>query len=143
MTATTSITAPLTVYSVAQEAQAVQWTGSDESLRLIQDLIFPDSPLRGIDSPTQLGIMVPRADASKFLKTELRHIEAGSWIVKTADGLQLLTDAQFKQRFSSPELIEQTPLDLDKLAAASAEQLAASLRRTADLALDTQPPIDF
>lgn len=143
MTAMTSITAPLTVYSVAREAQAVQWTGSDESLLLIQDLIFPDSPLRGIDSPTQLGIMAPRADANKFLKTELRHIEAGSWVVRTADGLQLLTDAQFKLRFSSPELIEQTPLDLDKLAAASAEQLAAGLRKTADLPLDTQPPADF
>lgn len=131
------------VISKARQFDAIQWDGKPETLRAIQNLIWPASPLLAPadHNVTALGVMVRLDGTDRYVKYELRHVDLGGWLTVergAGDGARdgaavtIWSDAQFKLAFTAPELIALEPLDLDRLGAYAAEMQAATLHASAE-----------
>jgi len=88
----------------SQSVTAVQWQGTEESLRAVQKLIFPSSPLLhasdfALDMRSRtLGVRVDANDSMS--STPLTHIAPGGWVIKHADGkVAVATATEFQQRY--------------------------------------------
>jgi hypothetical protein len=93
--------------------EAEQWLGTDESLRKIQALIFPASPLLGrkanevdrfghLPGHPTLGVMIDKSDV---IPHQLAHLTVGGWAVKYPNGrITTMTDEEFRAVFAPADV---------------------------------------
>lgn len=103
VTARSTANAAPAYYAKSRQVQAVQWTGTEQSLQAIQDLIRPSSPLyEPRDLGKSLGIKVANGGGaeSQFVPYSLKWVDSMMWVVKDGDGrVDIYTDANFKALF--------------------------------------------
>ena len=87
---------------MSEQADAVQWLSTSESLKAIQDLLFPASPLFDGDlnnaaAYRSLGVTIDHGAGYK----QLEHLKPSGWVVKDSAGrIALLPDDQFRRLYA-------------------------------------------
>lgn len=84
------------------EMDAVQWDGTLESLRAMQQLLAPGSPLYAHNGggTKALGVYIT-ALGDKLQAVSLQFVDPGGWVVRDGDDVTIYTDAQFKRLYTA------------------------------------------